>query len=73
VTTKALRAEEDTLAAAIAELDDYLEERIEQLPQTRDQLRGGDRLFVSPAVAGHLDALRELGVSERHLRLERDG
>ncbi|MGW3959291.1 MerR family transcriptional regulator [Amycolatopsis sp. NPDC005003] len=71
-----LDADEDTLAAAIAEIDDDLEERIAQLRRTRDQLaqlRGGDRLFVSPEVAGYLDELRELGVSERHLRLERDG
>ncbi|MEV7092032.1 MerR family transcriptional regulator [Amycolatopsis sp. NPDC051045] len=71
-----LDADEDTLAAAIAEIDDDLEDRIEQLRRTRDQLaqlRGGDRLFVSPEVAGYLDELRELGVSERHLRLERDG
>ncbi|MEU4252717.1 MerR family transcriptional regulator [Amycolatopsis sp. NPDC026612] len=71
-----LDAGEDTLAAAIAEIDDDLEERIEQLRRTREQLaqlRGGDRLFVSPDVAGYLDDLRALGVSERHLRLERDG
>jgi DNA-binding transcriptional MerR regulator len=71
-----LDADEATLATAIAEIDDDLEERIAQLRRTRDQLaqlRGGDRLFVSPEVAAYLDDLRELGVSERHLRLERDG
>ena len=71
-----LDAGEDTLAAAIAEIDDDLEERIAQLRRTREQLaqlRGGDRLFVSPEVAAYLDDLRALGVSERHLRLERDG
>jgi DNA-binding transcriptional MerR regulator len=71
-----LDADPGTLAAAITEIDDDLRERIAQLRRTRDQLaqlRGGDRLFVSPEVAGYLDDLRELGVSERHLRLERDG
>jgi DNA-binding transcriptional MerR regulator len=71
-----LDTDEDTLAAAIAEIDGDLEERIAQLRRTRDQLarlRGGDRLFVAPEVAAYLDELRELGASERHLRLERDG
>lgn len=71
-----LAAGPDALAAAIAEIDHDLAERIERLRRTRGQLaqlRGGDRLFVSAEVAGYLDALRDLGVSERHLRLERDG
>lgn len=71
-----LDAGPDTLAAAIAEIDQGLRDRIAGLRRTRDrlaQLRGGDRLFVAPEVAGYLDDLRALGVSERHLRLERDG
>ncbi|GGQ14321.1 MerR family transcriptional regulator [Streptosporangium pseudovulgare] len=71
-----LGADPDTLVAAIAEIDHDLEERIAQLRRTRDQLaqlRGGDRLFVAPEVAAYLDDLRELGVSERAIRVERDG
>ncbi|MFI0419607.1 MerR family transcriptional regulator [Spongiactinospora sp. 9N601] len=71
-----LDAGPDALTAAIAEIDRNLRDRIAQLRRTRDQLarlRGGDRLFVSPEVAGHLDGLRELGVSERQIHLERDG
>lgn len=71
-----LDGDPDALAAAIAELDRDLRGRIAQLRRTRDQLaqlRGGDRLFVSSDVADYLDDLRELGVSERHIRLERDG
>ncbi|RVX40276.1 DNA-binding transcriptional MerR regulator [Nonomuraea polychroma] len=71
-----LDADPDTLTAAIAEIDHDLQDRIAQLRRARDQLaqlRGGDRLFVSPEVADYLDDLRELGVSERHIRLERDG
>lgn len=71
-----LDASPDALATAIAEIDHNLEEHIAQLRQTRDQLaqlRGDDRLFVSQEVADYLDDLRELGVSERQLRLERDG
>ncbi|MFI7416452.1 MerR family transcriptional regulator [Nonomuraea sp. NPDC049684] len=71
-----LDADPDALAAAIAEIDHDLEDRIAQLLRTRDQLaqlRGGDRLFVSPEVADHLDDLRRLGVSERQTSLERGG
>ncbi|MEV0972198.1 MerR family transcriptional regulator [Microtetraspora glauca] len=71
-----LDADPDTLAAAIAEIDHNLQDRIAQLRRTRDQLaqlRGGDRLFVSAEVADYLDDLRELGVSERQMHLERDG
>ncbi|MGP3921194.1 MerR family transcriptional regulator [Nonomuraea sp. 10N515B] len=71
-----LDADPDTLTAAIAEIDHTLQDRIAQLQRTRDQLaqlRGDDRLFVSPEVADYLDDLRELGVSERAIHLERDG
>ncbi|MEU7138621.1 MerR family transcriptional regulator [Nocardia sp. NPDC046473] len=69
-------ADPDTLTAAIAEIDRDLRDRIAQLRRTRDQLaqlRGGERLFVSPEVADYLDDLRELGVSEHRIHLERDG
>ncbi|MFF3669810.1 MerR family transcriptional regulator [Microtetraspora malaysiensis] len=71
-----LDADQDTLTAAITEIDHNLRDRIAQLRRTRDQLaqlRGGDRPFVSPEVADYLDDLRELGVSERQTHLERDG
>ncbi|GIG66967.1 MerR family transcriptional regulator [Phytomonospora endophytica] len=71
-----LDAEPDVLATAIAEIDRDIADRVAKLRRTRErlaQLRGGDRLFVSPGVADHLDELRELGMSERHIRLERDG
>nr|WP_076433066.1 MerR family transcriptional regulator [Microbispora rosea] len=71
-----LDADPDALAAAVAEIDRDVRDRIAQLRHVRDQLaqlRGGDGLFVSPEVAAHLDDLRRLGVSERQIRLERDG
>lgn len=71
-----LDAGPEALAAAITEIDDGLRDRIAELRRTRGrlaQLSGGDRLFVSPEVAGHLDELRRIGVSERQIRLERDG
>ncbi|WP_435822567.1 MerR family transcriptional regulator [Microbispora bryophytorum] len=71
-----LDADPDALTVAIAEVDRDLRDRIAHLHQVRDQLaelRGGDGLFVSPEVADYLDDLRRLGVSERQIRLERDG
>lgn len=71
-----LDADSNALTAAIAEIDHDLQDRIAQLRRARDQLaqlRGGDRLFVSPEVAEYLDELRELGISERQIHLERDG
>lgn len=71
-----LHAGPGELTAAIAEIDRDLEDRVARLRRTRDrlaQLRGGDRLFVSPEVADYLDDLREIGVSERLRHLERDG
>lgn len=71
-----LDADPDTLTAAINEIDRDIRERIAALRQTRVQLaelRGGDRLFVSPQVADYLDDLRELGMSERFVQMERDG
>jgi DNA-binding transcriptional MerR regulator len=71
-----LDADPDALTAAIAEIDHNLQDRIAQLRRTRDQLAqlpAGDRLFVSPEVADYLDDLRELGISERQIHLERDG
>ncbi|WP_188196054.1 MerR family transcriptional regulator [Nonomuraea sp. SYSU D8015] len=71
-----LDADPDTLTSAIADIDHNLQDRIAQLRRVRDQLAqlcGGDRLFVSPEVADYLDDLRELGVSERAIHLERDG
>ena len=71
-----LDTDQDTLAAAIAEIDQDIQKRIAQLRRASAQLaqlRGGDRLFVSPEVADFLDELRELGVSDRQVCLERDG
>jgi DNA-binding transcriptional MerR regulator len=70
-----LAADPDRFAVAIAEIDCNLQERIEDLLRTRERLArltAGDRLFVSVDVADFLEQLRELGVSERTVRLERD-
>jgi DNA-binding transcriptional MerR regulator len=71
-----LAADPDRFTGAIAEIDRNLAERATELQRTREriaQLRVGDALFVSAEVADYLDQLQELGVSQRTVRLERDG
>jgi DNA-binding transcriptional MerR regulator len=71
-----LAAEPDAFAAAIAAIDRSLQERAEELRRTRERIAGlgtGDRMFVSAEVASYLEHLHELGVSERTVRMERDG
>jgi len=71
-----LAADPEEFAAAIAEIDNNLQERADQLLRTREriaQLRTGDRLFVSAEVADYLDELQDLGVSQRSVQIERDG
>jgi DNA-binding transcriptional MerR regulator len=66
-------AEEFT--AAIAEIDQALEERAEDICRVRTrlaQLRAGDHLFVSAEVAAYLDRLRQLGISPHRVQTERD-
>jgi len=66
----------DQFGAAMAEIDRNLQERARELRRTRERiarLSAGDRLFVSADVADYLDRLRELGVSEHAVQMERDG
>ncbi len=70
-----LAADPDRFAAAIAEIDRNLAERATEIVRTRKriaQLSAGDRLFVSTEVADYLDRLRELGVSQRTVQMERN-
>jgi DNA-binding transcriptional MerR regulator len=63
-------------ATAISEIDRSLKKRGEELARTRKRIshiNSGDRLFVSAEVADYLDHMRELGVSERTLQMERAG
>jgi DNA-binding transcriptional MerR regulator len=71
-----LTADPDRIATAVAEIDRTLQARSEELARTRERiarLSGGDRLFVSADVADYLDHLRDLGVSQRMVQMERDG
>jgi DNA-binding transcriptional MerR regulator len=70
-----LVANPEQFAAATAEIDRKLQERLVELIRTRErvaQLSSGDRLFVSAEVANYLDHLRQIGVSQRMVQLERD-
>ncbi|WP_197684707.1 MerR family transcriptional regulator [Amycolatopsis keratiniphila] len=70
-----LAAGREQFTAAIDEIDRGLRERAEQIRRARHrlaQLHDGDRLFVSAEVADYLGQLREIGVSERTVLLERD-
>jgi hypothetical protein len=70
-----LVADPDQFAVAIAEIDRKLQERVAALQHTREriaQLSANDSLFVSAEVADYLDRLRELGVSQRMVQMERE-
>jgi DNA-binding transcriptional MerR regulator len=71
-----LAASPDRFAVAITEVDRNLQERARELRRTRERiarLSAGDRLFVSADVADYLERLRDLGVSEHSVQMERDG
>ena len=71
-----LAANAHQFAAAISEIDRNLQERGKELRRTRERigrLSAGDRLFVATEVAVYLDRLRQLGVSQRGVQIERDG
>jgi DNA-binding transcriptional MerR regulator len=61
---------------SVTEIDQALKRKIRELTQHRAriaELAGGERLFLPDEVVELLDDLRGLGVSERAVRLERDG
>lgn len=71
-----LSAGPDAFAAEIDRIDRRLAAEIERLLATRERiarLTHGDDAALPGEVVGYLDRLRELGVSERVLRGERDG
>jgi DNA-binding transcriptional MerR regulator len=70
-----LAADPDRFASAIADIDRNLAERATELLRTRERiarLSAGDRLFVSADAADYLGRLRDLGVSQRSVQMERD-
>lgn len=71
-----LRADTDTLAAAVDQMERDLEARMKILKRRKAQVRqltAGDSLYLPPAVTSLLDHLRGLGIPEPLVALERDG
>ncbi|MDT7785681.1 MAG: hypothetical protein QOF58_4100 [Pseudonocardiales bacterium] len=71
-----MRATPDEFATAIGEIGQALDRQIDELRQRKRgvaALQAGDRMFLPAEITDYLDGLRELGVSERGVRFERDG
>jgi DNA-binding transcriptional MerR regulator len=71
-----LGASPEEFSAAITEIDAALKEKISDLARSRRQiseLAAGERMFLPADVVEILDHLREMGVSERAVQIERDG
>lgn len=74
--SRMLAADPAGFAEAVRQIDDQLQAEIDRLEASRRQvaqLTAGDSLALPIEVVGYLDRLRELGVSERMVRSERDG
>jgi DNA-binding transcriptional MerR regulator len=71
-----LGADPAEFAAAVTDIDAALKQRIRELSRHRRriaELTEGDRLFLPARVVEIIDQLREMGVSERTVQIERDG
>jgi DNA-binding transcriptional MerR regulator len=65
----------EEFSAAITQIDAVLRQKIRDLSRSRRriaELAGGERLFLPAKVVAILDQLREIGVSERAVQIERD-
>lgn len=74
--TELLDADDDQFAKAIDDIDQRLSDEIARIEEHRSRiarLAAGDSLALPPAVVDYLDFLRQLGLSERTVRVERDG
>lgn len=70
-----LSAGPEEFSTAITEIDAALKQQIRDLTRSRRRiadLGGGERLFLPGEVADILDRLREMGISERVVQIERD-
>ncbi len=70
-----LGAGPEDFAAAVSDIDTALRQKIRELSRSRRriaELAGGERLFLPAKVVGILDQLREIGVGERAVQIERD-
>ncbi len=70
-----LEASPDAFAAGVREIDREMSREIKRLQEARKRLArlaSGENLVLPASVVGYLDRLRELGVQERYVVLERD-
>ncbi len=70
-----LAADHDEFTAAIAEIDRRLRAEIRERQRHRErvtELAAGDRLALPTEAVDYLDRLRELGIPERAIEMERD-
>ena len=70
-----LHAQPTEFDAAITDIDAELQRKIDQLTEYRrriTELASGERLVLPPEVVAILNRMRDLGVSELRVRLERD-
>jgi DNA-binding transcriptional MerR regulator len=71
-----LAATPEEFAVAVSEIDRALQEEIDRLQRSRERvarLGTGDHLVLPDEVVAYLDRLRQLGVSERGVAMEREG
>jgi DNA-binding transcriptional MerR regulator len=70
-----LSADEQEFAAAVADIDGRLRAEIRQRQRHREQvaqLAAGDSLALPPEAVAYVERLRELGIPERAIEMERD-
>ncbi|EWC62878.1 Transcriptional regulator, MerR family [Actinokineospora spheciospongiae] len=70
-----LHAQPTEFASAIADIDAELRRRVDRITESRRRiadLTSGERLVLPPEVVATLDRMRDLGISEQRVRLERD-
>ncbi len=70
-----LAADDDEFGAAIEEIDHRLRAEIRDLQRHRErvaELAAGEHLALPPEAVGYLERLRELGIPERAVAMERD-
>jgi DNA-binding transcriptional MerR regulator len=70
-----LDASSEEFAGGVAEIDRELRGEIRRLQTTRTRLArlaAGEQLALPASVVGYLDRIRDLGVDERYVELERD-